>query len=191
LHPTQHQGLVINAKALSIVSFNVILKRELLDLASLSGATLFIRDHVESFPGVDSVTANGDLIAVRFASASELEEFVKMLVRSGLELTSNGSFEDFAIVHGTHGFAMPCDWLEFHREDEGGIVWPIQYEMQPESVLPDIHEPAEEMSWITGLGHGFMVSREDDHEVWLDFTTGRTVIELRPTVTQPPLTPVH
>lgn len=165
---------------MSIVSFNVILKRDLLELASLSGATLFIRDHVESFPGVESVTANGDLIAVRFSSASQLEEFVKMLLSSGLDLTNNGSFEDFAIVHGTHGFAMPCDWLEFHREDEGGIVWPTQYEMEPESVLPDIHESAEEMAWITGLGHGFMVSREADREVWLDFTTGRTVVKLKP-----------
>lgn len=158
----------------------MILKRDLLELASLSGATLFIRDHVEIFPGVEAVTANGDLIAVRFSSASQLEEFVKMLLSSGLDLTNNGSFEDFAIVHGTHGFAMPCDWLEFHREDEGGIVWPASWEMEPESVLPDIHESAEEMAWITGLGHGFMVSREDDREVWLDFTTGRTVVNLKP-----------
>lgn len=158
----------------------MILKRELLELASLSGAALFIRDHVESFPGVESVTANGDLIAVRFSSASQLEDFVKMLLRSGLDLSRNGVFEDFAIVHGTHGFAMPCDWLEFHREDENGMVWPTSDEPDIDPILLDVQESAEEMAWITGLGHGFMVSREDDREVWLDFTTGRTVVNLKP-----------
>lgn len=30
----------------------------------------------------------------------------------------------------------------------------------------------DESGWITELGHGFMLSREEDYDVWLDFNTG-------------------
>ena len=168
---TRDQDTPINANALSIEGFNVILKRELIELASMSGATSFILDHVSTFAGVESVTPKYNLIAVRFSSAQHLEEFVKSLIESGLRMSSDGVFEDFAIVHGTHGLAMACDWLEF----EDGRIREIY-----EAAEPDLDEELRDMEWVTGRGHGFMVSRNGDEDVWLDFSTGRTVVSLKP-----------
>ena len=169
----------INTNALSVEGFNVILKRELIELMSLSGATSFILNHVSAFPGVESVTPKHNLIAVRFTAALHLEEFVKELLNSGLRMSTDGMFEDFAIVHGTHGLAMPCDWLEFRHDEEGGRIWEV-FDIvgsEPEPSNPEEHD---DMEWVTGLGHGFMLSRNDDHDVWLDFSTGRTVVSLKP-----------
>jgi hypothetical protein len=33
--------------------------------------------------------------------------------------------------------------------------------------------------WIAAKGYGFIVSQEEDYDVWVDFTTGGTVVSLR------------
>src|SRR5512138_274335 len=99
------------------------MRRELIELTSMSGATSYILNHVSSFPGVETVTPKLNLIAIRFSSASYLEDFVKALLESGLRMSRDEVFEDFAIVHGTYGLAMPCDWLEFRHDENGGCVW--------------------------------------------------------------------
>lgn len=174
---TSDRDTTINANALSVEGFNVVLKRELVELTSISGATSFILNHVSNHAGVTAVTPKQNLIAVRFDSASHLEEFVKSLIEGGLRMSVDGVFEDFAIVHGTHGLAMPCDWLEFRYDADGGKIREV-YETAEST--PSTEEDLNDMEWITGLGHGFMVSRNDDQDVWLDFTTGRTVVSLKP-----------
>lgn len=92
-------------------------------------------------------------------------------------MTRDGKFSDFAIVHGKHGLPMPCDWLEYSADGDGAMI-----RLKPENDVFDVSFAGhgyEGPSWIAARGHGFILSQEDDYDVWLDFTTGGTVVSLR------------
>ncbi len=179
--------------SLAIYGFNIVLKRESLDLAINGGSESFIRRVAEPRHGAEWVSSDDHLVAVRFSLPLLLEYLVKNLLRAGLQMSKNGAFADFAIVHAQHGLTMPCDWLEYERLDEKADLWrkgtvrepscfvPFDTDMVPfdAAVLSDSPSCAER-GWVTQVGRGFVLSRETDYHAWLDFDTGRVIVNFLP-----------
>lgn len=175
-HPRGGIAKLLNA--LRIESFNVVLKRDFFDLVVDEGATAFVRDKLTRYRGVVSVSTGEGIIAVQFSDPSRLESLVKALIDHGFTMTVDGKFEDFALVHGRHGLSMPCDWLGFRSDEEGGMVWLRTSIPEQPSAFSDVYD-WDSMGWITERGHGFMLSRDDHSDVWLDFHSGRTIVSLK------------
>ena len=117
------------------------------------------------------------LMVVQLDSPERLEAVSRNLIKCGLRMTRDGEFEDFAIVHGTRGLAMPCDWLHFRSAAEGGEVT-FRKGCAYVAGLEDFAS-YDVPVWIDQLGHGFMLASEDEYDVWLDFGTGRTIVMLK------------
>src|SRR5688572_23236408 len=117
------------------------------------------------------------IMVVQLDSPERLEAVSRNLIKCGLRMTRDGKFEDFAIVHGTHGPGMPCDWLHFQATAEGGEVT-FRRECEYVAGLEDFAS-YEAPDWIDQVGHGFMLASEGEYDVWLDFATGRTIVSLK------------
>lgn len=156
---------------LRLDAYRPIRKRDLETFVEIS-ATLALGGKVAG--------SNKDIMVVQLDSPTRLEAVSRHVIKCGLRMTQNGRFADFAIVHGTHGLAMPCDWIHFSRNGESGEVSfrrECEYVEGLEDFAGDHYAPA----WIDQVGHGFMLASEDDYDVWLDFATGRTVVSLKDT----------
>lgn len=123
------------------------------------------------------VASNRDLVAIQYSEPAALEALVAHMIASGLDMTRDGKFADFAIVHGRHGLPMPCAWLDYLRDGDAGNVC-----LKPEVDFLEFDwsdSGYEGPGWIAARGHGFIVSQKPDYDVWVDFTTGGTVVSLR------------
>lgn len=174
-------GFATTSHVIQIESFNIVLQRELFDLMVEVGTEAFIRDKLSKYPGVISVTAGKDIIVVQLDEPTCLESVTRQLIRYGFDMTRDGKFADFALVHGAHGPSMPCDWLGYQPHEGSGIVWFRSAPIETESLVDENYDWNSE-GWITERGHGFMLAREPDHDVWLDFDSGRTIISLKNTI---------
>lgn len=128
------------------------------------------------FPNVHMFGIKG-LTVIACENHTQLEEVVKYFLARGLNMTRDGAFEDFAIVHGTHGIPMPCTWLDYQRDGDGATV-----SLKPERNFLEFgwsDSGYEGPGWMAARGHGFVLSQEKDYDVWIDFTTGGTVVSLR------------
>jgi hypothetical protein len=126
---------------------------------------------------------NPDLIVMECQSHTDLENVVAYLLSKGLSMTSDGAFDDFAIVHGTHGFSMRCRWLDYKTDADGAT---IRFKTGADPLDLSLAETGYEgPGWITARGHGFMISQRDDFDVWVDFNTGGTIVSLRHPVFSP------
>jgi hypothetical protein len=181
--------------SLTLYGFNVVVKRESLDRVIDGGSKSFIERAAEPRHGAASVTSDDNLVAVRFSLPDELEILVRNLLRHRLSMSHNGRFTDFAIVHAEHGLKMPCDWLEYERTGRKMVVWMKAYPRSPacfvaedsqaEPVDPRVIEECptwRESSWLTQVGHGFVLTHEDGYHAWLDFNTGRVIVNFLPGV---------
>lgn len=156
---------------LRLDAYRPIRKRDLETFVEIS-ATLALGGRVAG--------SNKNIMVVQLDSPTRLEAVSRHLIKCGLRMTENGRFADFAIVHGRHGLAMPCDWIHFSRTEEAGEVSfrkECEYIDGLEDFAGDYHAPA----WIDQVGHGFMLASEEDYDVWLDFATGRTLVSLKDT----------
>lgn len=176
--PVQHpfQGGPAATKSLNIESFNVIARRKALHRVWKENFVPLIASIFVKFPDVRGF-GNDDLVAMQCENHTELEEVVKYLLSRGLTMTRDGAFADFAIAHGTHGVALPCAWLEYQNEGDTATV-----SLRPERdfLAFDWSDTGYEgPGWLAARGKGFIVSQEDDYDVWVDFSTGGTVVSLR------------
>lgn len=135
---------------------------------------------LKTCPGARSIEFSNDFIVTQCSNPADLEAHVTDLLDCGFNMTRDGRFADFAIVHGVHGLALPCDWLELRNVQGGGMVSLKTAAPDALAFADDIFS-CDESGWITELGHGFMLSREQDYDLWLDFNTGRTIVSLKPT----------
>lgn len=135
-------------------------------------ASVFVR-----FPDVRGC-GNEDLVVMECENHTELERVAGYLICRGLNMARNGAFEDFAIVHGTRGIPLPCDWLEYRLDAEGSTVRFISDHQRLD--LGAAGNGYDGPGWMPARGHGFVISQQDDYDVWLDFETGGTVVSLRP-----------
>ncbi len=118
-------------------------------------------------------------MVVQVDTPARLEAITRQLIACGLRMTDNGRFADFALAHGTHGLSMPCDWLHMEHSEKGAEIsfrtrW--QYLKGLKNFATDYYGTA----WIDQVGAGFMLASNDDHEAWLDFNSGRTVVNFKP-----------
>ena len=184
--------------SLTIYGFNVVLKRDALDRVINGGSESFLTRVREARHGASLVTSDDHLVAVRFPVALLLEAHVKNLLRARLEMTADGKFADFAIVHAEHGLRIPCEWLEYERTGDKAVVWLAGTTRAPACYVdPGLFpEPLDaevlcgspvwvEGPWMTQIGHGFMLERNDGFNVMVDFRTGRTIINLQPVGSSP------
>lgn len=144
---------------------------------------VFVASIFVKFPDVTRY-GHEDLIVMRCESHTLLEDLVEYLLHLNLNMTQDGAFADFAIVHGTHGIPMPCAWLDYRRDGDAGTVC-----LKPERDFLEFDwsdSGYEGPGWIAARGHGFIVSQEKDYDVWVDFTTGGTVVNLRPVLQAAP-----
>ena len=137
-----------------------------------------MRERASQFRGVAAVESNKDLIVVQFSDTSRMESFVRQMILYGFTMTNDDKFEDFALVHASHELPMPCDWLIIRRDEEGTSIWLKPEWVDPSPLLTTVGEDAPP-AWGTPMGHGFMLARENDYDVWLDFNSGRTVVCLK------------
>jgi hypothetical protein len=179
--------------SLMLYGFNVVLQRESLDRAIKGGSASFIERVMEPRHGAVSVTSDHYLVAVRFSVVYLLEILAANLLRHGLTMSADGKFADFAIVHAEHGLKMPCDWLEYDRNGNHAVVWMKGKERDPacfvaedpttatvdRNALRD-SEALHESYWLTQIGHGFVLTREDGYNEWLDFNSGRVIVNFLP-----------
>jgi hypothetical protein len=121
------------------------------------------------------LSSNKELLVVQFDSAERVEAVAKFLLSLDLQMTRDGKFCDYAIVHGTHGLALECDWLHF-TPGEVAFRTPSHWVQN----LGDFTAEGHHWLWIDQIGHGFLLESNDEHQVWLDFSTGRTVVNLKP-----------
>lgn len=124
--------------------------------------------------GGKALGANEDIVVVQYDSAKRLEAVVGQLVLRDLQMTENSKFCDFAIVHGTRGLALDCEWLHF---EPGEIAF--RTECQYVENLEDFATEYYPAGWVEQMGHGFMLKSGGECEVWLDFNTGRTIVSLK------------
>ena len=137
---------------------------------------LFVAGIFLEFPNISGY-GNEDFIVMPCENHNQLEDLVEYLLRRGLTMTRDGAFADFAIVHGTHGVPMPCAWLDYRRDGDTATI-----RLKPEIDFLEFdwsESGYEGPGWIAARGHGFIVSQEEDYDVWVDFTTGGTVVSLR------------
>jgi hypothetical protein len=179
--------------SLMLYGFNVVLKKEALDHVIKGGSASFIKRVMEPRHGAISVTSDDYLVAVRFSVPYLLDILVKNLLRHNLVMSADGKFTDFAIVHAEHGLCMPCDWLEYDRSGTRAVVWLKGKPREPACFVaedPDVEsldrdalcdsEALSESFWLTQIGHGFVLTREDGYNEWLDFNTGRVIVNFLP-----------
>jgi len=128
LGPIEHKhinhlqgGPATTSEILKIESFNVIARRKALHRAWRDNFVPLVASIFVEFPDVHGF-GNEDLVVMQCENHTELEELVKYLLSRGLNMTRDGAFEDFAIVHGTHGIPMPCAWLEYQRDGGAATV---------------------------------------------------------------------
>ncbi|MEO8194394.1 MAG: hypothetical protein ABI681_11145 [Gemmatimonadales bacterium] len=181
--------------SLTICGFNVVLKMESLDRVINGGSASFIKRVREPRHCAASVASDDHLVAVRFSEPFFLEILVKNLIHYGFHMSKGGMFADFAIVHAQHGLTMPCDWLESECADKKRIVWmkgkardPSCFVFTDEDMEPLDSEVLSDSpgwigsDWLTQVGHGFLLTRESGYNVWLDFNTGRLIVNGLPDV---------
>jgi hypothetical protein len=128
--------------------------------------------------GTRTLGANESVLVVQADSPERLEAVAGWLIKRGLRLTENGRFADFALVHGDHGLSLECDWLTFIRNPDGGEVVfrpPCRYV----EGLDDFVVESRDVDWIDQVGHGFMLNSSEEYDVWLDFSSGRTIVSLK------------
>jgi hypothetical protein len=182
-----------NLMSLMLYGFNVVLKKEALDRVINGGSASFIKRVMEPCHGAISVTSDDYLVAVRFTVPYLLDILVKNLLRHNLTMSADGKFADFAIVHAEHGLSMPCDWLEYDCSGTRAVVWLKGKPRDPACFVaedPDVEsldrnalgdsEALSESFWLTQIGHGFVLTREDGYNEWLDFNTGRVIVNFLP-----------
>jgi hypothetical protein len=166
-----------NSEFIAIESFNVILKRDVVD-TFIKNATTSVRNRFTIFAGVAAVKSNQELVAIEFINSERLDAFVKQLIAFGFRMTKDGAFWDFAIAHADPDVALKCEWLEFSR-----LSGPTQVRLKGEEVSDQLASAESFQSgfngWLTEMGHGFIISREDEYDVWLDFSSGNTIICLK------------
>jgi hypothetical protein len=142
------------------------------------GAEIFVETVATFALGGKLLGANEDILAVQLDSPDRLEAVSRHLIKCGLHMTRNGRFADFAIVHGSHGLSLDCDWLTFITTPEGGEV-SFRTTSQYVEGLATFAVEYQGAEWIDQLGHGFMLDSTGDCQVWLDFNSGRTVVSLK------------
>ena len=128
--------------------------------------------------GTRNLGADENIMIVQADSPERLEALSGWLIDHGLHMTANEKFADFAIAHGEHGLSMPCDWLSFTRTPDSGEVT-FRAPCRHVEGLEEFVVESQEVAWIEQVGHGFMLDSGDDYDVWLDFTSGRTVVSLK------------
>jgi hypothetical protein len=179
--------------SLMLYGFNVVLQRKALDRVIKGGSASFIKRVMEPRHGAVSVTSDNYLVAVRFSTICMLEILAANLLRHGLTMSADGKFADFAIVHAEHGLRMPCDWLEYDRNGNRALAWMKGKERDPACFVAEDPEATmtnrdalrdseslQEGYWLTQIGHGFLLNREDGYNEWLDFNTGRVIVNFLP-----------
>ena len=179
--------------SLMLYGFNVVLQRKSLDRVVKGGSASFIKRVMEPRHGAVSVTSDDHLVAVRFLSPWLLDILVKNLIRHNLRVSKDGKFADFAIVHAEHGVSMPCEWLEYDGTGTRAVVWMKGQRRDPacfvaedpgaESPRSDALYDSEalmETRWLTQVGHGFVLTREAGYNEWLDFNSGRVIVNFLP-----------
>ena len=179
--------------SLMLYGFNVVLQRKSLDRVIKGGSASFIKRVMEPKHGAVSVTSDDHLVAVRFLVPWLLEILVRNLLRHNLAMSADGKFADFAIVHAAHGPSMPCEWLEYEHAGTRAIVWMKGKPRDPACFVPEDtesdalgsdvlgdSEALMETAWLTQIGHGFVLTREDGYNEWLDFNTGRVIVNFLP-----------
>ena len=133
-------------------------------------ASIFLK-----FPEIEGF-GNEELIVMPCNSHWLVEDLTEYLLRLGLRMTDDERFADFAIVHGKYGLSMPCSWLHCVRD---GDVATVEFKPEDEFLNLDLAGYGYEAEgWIHSRGHGFVLSRNDDYDTWLDFVTGQTVVTL-------------
>jgi hypothetical protein len=163
---------------LTIESFNVVARRKALHRVWKNNIVPYVAWVFAKFPDVRGF-GNEDLIVMQCENHLQLEELVQHLLASGLDMTRDGAFEDFAFVHATRGISLPCSWLDYRRDSDGGTV---SLKADDDSLdLSSAGYGYEGPALILPKGYGFVISQQDDHDVWLDFNTGWRVVTLHPT----------
>ena len=157
----------------------MIARRKALHKVWKANFVVYVASIFVKFPEIRG-SGNDDLIVMQCENHVDLEDLVHYLLDLGLNMTRHGAFEDFAIVHGIHGIPMPCTWLDYRRETDGAKVSLTPERNFLEFDWSDAMSGYEGPGWIAPRGHGFVVTREKDYDVWVDFTTGGTVVNLHP-----------
>lgn len=128
--------------------------------------------------GGKALDSNEEIFIVQHDSAKRQEAVVRQLILQGMQMTQGDRFADFALVHGTHGPSLGCDWLIFESTPEGG-----QVSFRNRCVYVENFEALAggwcRGFWVPPSGDGFILASEDEHDVWLDFYTGRTFITFK------------
>jgi hypothetical protein len=171
----QRGGIADPQKRLPVEGYNVVASRKALhevwkDRFVPCVASIFVK-----FPEIQGA-GNENLIVMPCYNHWLLEDLTEYLIHLGLRMTSEEKFSDFAIVHGTHGLPMQCTWLQYRREGSSATV-----EFRSADSLLNIDGADcgyDSDGWIRSRGHGFVISRDEDYDVWLDFITGETVVTL-------------
>ncbi len=166
------------AKTLKVDSWCTVIRKDAIQSLRKRDNTASIEVVVTLALGGKALDSNEEIFIVQHDSAKRQEAVVRQLILQGLQMTQAGRFAEFALVHGTHGPSLGCDWLVFESTPEGGRVsfrHKCEYVEGLEDFASDDYHPA----WIPHVGHGFMLASDDEYDVWLDFYTGRTIVNLK------------
>jgi hypothetical protein len=155
-----------------------MIRKDALDALKHRDAASFVESVAALAFGGSSPRGDQHLLVVDVDTHHRLEAISSFLVKRGLHLSKNGNFADFAMMHGRHVLAMPCDWLIFER---GHNEVHITFRSPCEHVahLEDYTTDPSDAPWLDQAGHGFMLASEDNYEAWLDFDSGTTVVSFK------------
>jgi hypothetical protein len=168
-----------------VEALSLIIPRTVLDVSYPGGTDAFMRKMCE--PDIPSllVCADDELVSVSFPGAQAATAVSAQLLDLGIIAVDEDCFMEMAFVDQAVGPTMPCDWIEW-RKDEAGYTccWLAGTDPDP------MHAP---LNWTPGQSHhqgcqdhreepGRCVKLADDDgtETWLDFKTGHVVSGLTP-----------
>jgi hypothetical protein len=80
---------------------------------------------------------DGNLCRVSFMNPADVEAFANLLVENGFSDAKDGQWQDFAAIDQNHGPTLPCNWIEWIKNDDKWIlVWLKGYPMGEVAAFP-------------------------------------------------------
>ncbi|CAN5308847.1 hypothetical protein BH09GEM1_BH09GEM1_18540 [soil metagenome] len=168
-----------------VEALSLIIPRTVLDVSYPGGTDAFMRKMCD--PDIPSllVSADDELVSVSFPGAEAATDITTELLALGITAVDEDCFIEMVFVDQSDGPTMPCDWIEWRKDDAGNTCcWLAGTDPDPihaptnwtpaHSLHPKSHDHRDEP------GRCVKLADDGSTETWLDLQTGHVMSGLTP-----------